>query len=466
MNFKFNSEGKINICSSNAHTDDQRWTIMRPDKMEHEYGGRWNWFNGVMNREYERTNLYLGYDKFVRRPVIVKTINYRFDDLIGADNINKRRRVLVEQIELLNEISSPLLPEPLDWVNVKNTIDGLPVEFENTEPILVLDYIPGITLTDNILKERFRFEKNKDEMNTPRIARLALKILYFIKTLAEKNYAYVALSPEHILLLKDDIPRFVGLGRICRINNGYLDIDNVNFDRTLLGYSAPELNDYEGRRRKKITPEQIGAFSLGVILHQLVVEDTKFADEMIKDGSFIYPNGVSEEKIKVEKSGREIDSLIFRLCNHDEDKRLNDFNEIEIKLKNIAGVIISDKKNSEVKNDLGGILKFYNVQDCYGYIIDKNQKEYRINENSIKNLSSEDKHLLTAGAQLTYDMKINDNGMEKKNIYINNVAIVKNGENNKGNNLNSYSEKVEKTIDKSKGNINYIDKFKKLFKDK
>lgn len=388
MDFKFNGNGEVTLVSTNVNLDD-RWILMTTKQMENTVGGRWGWFYGITSRENERTRIHLGYDDVVGRPVMIKTVEYRLEDMKDEQAILNRRRILIEQIELLNNISSPLLPEPLDWFTIENTIDGIPEELTKTEPVIVLDYLPGKSLLSNINKKRFRFP-NSDEVHTPRVARFVLKILYFLRTLKEKNYAYLALSPEHILLLKDDIPRFIGLGRICKVVDGHLDASSSNFSRTVYGYSAPELNSPDTNWGEYASPEQVGAFSLGVILHQLVYENTEITKEMIKNGSFIYPNGVSEDKIRKEKNGNKIHELITDLCNHDPDKRLTDFNLIEKRLRKIEGAIIEAELKAANRK---GYVKFYDRYKGYGYIVDNNStnevyvSEKDLNDSGLDNLN-------------------------------------------------------------------------------
>ena len=303
MQFKLKRDAKgLVIHSTNVPLED-RWTVLTPEQMQQKAGGLWTWFNAVMARRGERTKLHSGYDNVVQRPVIVKTIFYRDQDLQSMETIEQRRNVLREQIAILNKINSPLLPEPLDWFEVENTIDDMPIELRSAEPVLVLDYLPGMALSSYYKNRLLHFKEGKEgkgSIDTPKIGRIALKFLQFLRVLDEKGYGYLDFRPEHVLFLKNDIPRFVGIGSICAVKeDGTLDENHINFSRTTKGYAAPELLNSENNwaSAKKVKPSHIAAYSLGVMIHQMVLEKQDFIEGTVKRGSFFYPNGVSEEQV-------------------------------------------------------------------------------------------------------------------------------------------------------------------------
>lgn len=395
MDFKISQKGKLTMHANDVKLDG-RWSVVSPKQMEELTGERWDWFYNIQNRRYERTKLHLVFDEIVGRPAIAKTIYYRPEDTLNGEDIVKRRSILTEQITLLNDISSPLLPEPLDWFTVTNTIDGLPEKFRTSEPILILDFQPGMKLRNYISKKKLKFSQPNDKVeepkvDTPKVGRISLRLLYFLRTLKENGYAYLDLNPDHILLLKDEIPRFVGLGRICRTMNGRLDPQSINFGMTSLGYSAPELNDPTNNWQpsREATAEQVGAFSLGVIIHQMVYENADLDDRMIKKGSFFYPNGISEEKILQEKNGNILDKLIAELCHHDPSKRLTDFNEIETRLGIIAVNIGAIRHNTVKKQhrklpSKTGWVKYYDSDKNFGFLVDAaSLKEYHVSKTTL-----------------------------------------------------------------------------------
>ena len=72
-----------------------------------------------------------------------------------------------------------LLPEPLDWFKTIN--DDFEGEYSISEPILILDYIPGTDLRSKIKEKVFIDEFGKVQVN--RIIKLCRKILAFLKVL-------------------------------------------------------------------------------------------------------------------------------------------------------------------------------------------------------------------------------------------------------------------------------------------
>lgn len=381
MRYRFGSKGELNIHSTNCNLKN-RWVVLSPSKMEEICVGNWRWFYSISNRRDERTNLSLGYDDNIGKPVIVKTIEYRANDLKDETNIRKRRSVLIEQVNILNSLSSPLLPEPLDWFYVNNNYDrNMDEALRESEPVLILDFEQASTLTNEVNRHSFRYRNyngiSTNKIDSSKVARLGLSILNFLRLLKEKNYAYLALSPEHILLLKDYVPRFVGLGRICKLRNGHLDSNHINFGRTLLGYSAPELNDISDNWGEFATSEEVGAFSLGVILHQIIIESDKFEENTLKNGSFFYPNGVTESIIKNQSSGKALHRLISGLCDHNPKTRLVDYDYIEEILKSI-----DLGRGREIINK-NGVIKEYNNDLGIGRILDNNGKEFTFYKNAV-----------------------------------------------------------------------------------
>lgn len=345
MFFKTSDNGDgLLLKSSNIDLED-RWSILTTYQMNERTDEKWNWFfRNVEHRRHVRTEVHLAYDNFMDKPAIAKTIFYRPEDTKNEEAILKRRKILQAQINLLNEVSSPLLPEPLDWFEVTNTLDNITDKYRDSEPVLILDYQPGLPISFRIEKNYFKFDDG--DVDTPTIGRILLDVLHFLKVLAEHDYACLNLTCDHILLLNNSKPRFIGIGGICKVVDGHLDSDHVNFGRTCKGYAPPELNDPTSNweNAKFATPEQIGAFSLGAILYNMVYGVTKFSSEMLKNGSLYYPNSISESIEIKSKKAKQIITLIEDLCKHDVEERLNDFDEIEERLKEIAGDIQSQTK--------------------------------------------------------------------------------------------------------------------------
>ena len=424
MYFKIKDE--IPLYSTSKKVDLKgRWSLITPERLEKDIGGKWNWFKKATDpninklRRKERTRLYLGYDYIVQRPVIIKILQYSAKDLNNKESVNKKREVLKAQLDLLNDILSPLLPEPLDWFEVENTVDSLPnIELSYNEPVLVLDYQPGITLESTINRKRFRRQDDvADSINIERVGRLISYINYFLSTIYDKGYMYISLSPEHILLLKDDVPRFIGLGGICKLRDGKLDNNHINFGRTTKGYSAPELNSEKYKFGIYADAKAAGVFSLGVLLAQILCESTELTDNILENGSFKYPNDEYEPKIKSLRKGERIHYLLTRLCDPNPSTRLTDFNEIESILEELKG----DKQIESfvIKGNFGHVKFFSNKG--YGYITDPYfNKDYYI---SAKILEKSGVKYLYEGQRVKFDIV---NG--KDNQYAANISILSHGE--------------------------------------
>lgn len=342
MHFKLMRDSNGLVLQAKNVDLKNRWTVETINQMTERTGMRWNWFINVFNRTGERTKLHCGYDLVVNRPVIIKTMFYRANDLTSFEVIEKRREILREQIRILNDINSPLLPEPLDWFLIENTVDNIPPELKDSEPVLVLDYIPGQALETYFKKELLRFKNDPEFIDAPRVGRIMLRFLQFLRVLDERGYGFLDFRPDHVLFLKNDIPRFVGLGSICPVKaDGTLNENHVNFSRTTKGYAAPELLNPENNwaSGKNVKPAQLTAYSLGVMLHQIIMESKEFLDGTTKNGSFFYPNGISELEIEKKLSNKTfgpIHSLISALCKENPEERLTDYDEIEERLHSIA----------------------------------------------------------------------------------------------------------------------------------
>ena len=320
-------------------------------------------------RPFARTKLFLGFDEILNRPVIIKTPKYRdkeeryiVSDYEKEEYINFRREMIKAQVDMLNEIQSPLLPEPIDYFEVENFDDRMPSHMKKNEPVLVLDYQSGTTLQQYIQKRVFEKKEieNNAENETDEVFkrkykkvesiearekfRIIKNIVIFLKELDSKQYAYQGLNPKSILLLRDKTPRFIGLGYICKTKNGYLDENHINYKVCELGYSAPELNN-NNIPDDKITAKGISAFSLGVLIHQLIGEYTIINPETVGEyGHFKYPNDYTVEDIRRSSlKGDLVHHLISNLCEEDVNKRLTDYDEI---LRRIEAIIGSNKRSS------------------------------------------------------------------------------------------------------------------------
>jgi len=197
----------------------------------------------------------------------------------------------------------------------------------------------------------------------------------------------------------------------------------------------PNLPADDWKKAREATPEQIGAFSLGVVLYQMFsgTDETRideinnkilFDKECMKNGSFIY-NEHSEKCIDqntelLGKSKRsDIKNFIQKLCEHNSEKRLTNLDEIDQLLVAIADAELVEitcekchKKVIKISRDTLDRLRAQKKKriQCPRSCMDARQKEYeanhpevqcvkcrkkfRLRKDIIKRLKSEGKPLL------------------------------------------------------------------------
>jgi len=338
----------------------------------------------------QKTSLSLCEDDFLQRTVLAKTVLYDERDLDNVESIKIRRRALTAQVDILNNVASNMLPEPLDFFWVTNTFDdfsGDVKKLKENEPILILDYIPGEVLADKLasswdksfyrLEDGKPFSKSPENINVGIVMRLVGDILAFEMELYEKGYAYTALSPDHIVLLGDNKPRFIGLGRICSISGDRYDVNHINFGRQLMGYSAPEFNKRESNFGMQESVISAIAFNLGVLIASIMLGKTEFDEKEIYSGAYDYYNA-SEARQLIQSAqrgrGKLIDELICKLTNENPSKRLTDFSKILLELAIITGDATNEKKNDTI---FYGKVKFFARDKNFGYVT-HNGQDYRV----------------------------------------------------------------------------------------
>ena len=292
----FDNNEELILTSTNQQLDD-RWSVINSKILADYTNTNKRWYDDVKSGEFENTKIHLGMDKKLERPVIIKTINYK--EKLDEESVLISRNRIENQINLLNEISSPQLPEPLDYFNVINDKDEqMDLSLVKDEPVLILEYQPGETLR-NELRRREAYKNENDRIRLDYVARIAKNILYFIKTTAEKDYLHLGLSPNHIIMLKNENIRVVGLSKIIKTNNNKIKIDDIKC-RYTYGHTAPELYDIENK--DELDAKALASFSLGVILCLLLCERTVVEDYMItkvnNNAIFTYPNEVCRKMIK------------------------------------------------------------------------------------------------------------------------------------------------------------------------
>lgn len=393
MRFFLNKDKKPELILKANNTDLQdRWVLHNPGYfMKNEVGNSTTAFTqkNPGDVELQKTSLALCEDDFIQRTVLAKTVTYDERDLDNAEAIKMRRRALAAQVDILNNVASNMLPEPLDFFFVTNTFDYFSSEeakqLKDKEPVLILDYIPGDILADKITnswdKSFYRVEDGKPFTKSPQninvgiVMRLVGDILAFEMELYEKGYAYTALSLDHIVLLGDSKPRFIGLGRICSIEGDRYDVNHINFGRQLKGYSAPEFNKRETNFGKQESVKSAIAFNLGVIIANIVLGKNEFDEKQLNSGAYDYANASEDRKlISSAWHGCMIDALICKLTDESPSKRLTNFPAILLELEIITGDAANEKKKETIYY---GNVKFFAHDKGFGYVT-CNGQDYRV----------------------------------------------------------------------------------------
>lgn len=400
MKFFLNKDTKPELIlkANNDGIDlEDRWVLRNAGYfMKNEVGNSTSAFIKTKSgdKKLRRTSLALCEDTFMERTVLAKTVCYEDRDLTNVDAIKMRRRALAAQVDILNGICSNMLPEPLDFFFVTNDFDTFSCQdagmFKRTEPVLILDYIPGDILADKLQSIRDKtfyrheegktFKKSTDIINIGAVMRLVGDILAFEAELYEKGYAYTALSPDHIVLLGDNKPRFVGIGRICPVSLDRFDRNHINFGRHLKGYSAPEFNRKETGFGMESGVKAGIAYNLGVLIACIVLGKTEFDERLLNNGAYDYFNSLEDrEAIKRVVRGQELDSLICGLTNADPSKRMTDFGQIMQELAVISG-------DAAKKNPIHyGTIKFIAHDKGFGYVTSDGE-DYRVDLEKVDNI--------------------------------------------------------------------------------
>lgn len=406
MEFRLNKDKtpKIVLKANNLELDD-RWILRNPGFfMSKEVGKSVKAFVNTKSKDkkLQRTRLAMAEDYFMDRMVLVKTIYYDIQDLSQSGSIRMKRRSLEAQIEILNALSSNMLPEPLDYFEITNNFDhfddSVREEFRDTEPVLILDYIPGEVLADilqNLYDKKFyrsedanSFSKAVGQINIEMIMRLIGDILTFEMEMYEKGYAYIALSPDHIVLLGDNKPRFIGIGRICPISADRYDTSHINFGRQLKVYSAPEFNQRGTNFGFNASVKANIAYNLGALIASIILSKTDFDERQLNNGAYDYHNATEDRKTirnSWRKKGEQVDGLLDRLMNPDPARRLTDFDAILHELAVISGDAQDESKKETIYY---GNVKFFAHDKGFGFVTGRNGVDYFVQLERVENAPS------------------------------------------------------------------------------
>lgn len=377
---------KLVLKANNIDLRD-RWVLQNHEYfMKNEVGNSTTLFIRTKSgdKKLRKTSLALCEDEDLERTVLAKTVVYENRELDDVEAIKIKRHALVVQVDILNDVESNMLPEPLDFFFVTNTVDDFSKEailLKDKEPVLILDYIPGEILADKLANQRdksfYRLDDNRsfskaiENINVGIVMRLAGDILAFEMELYEKGYAYTALSPDHIVLLGDNKPRFTGLGRICPVVEGdKYDVNHINYGRQLKGFSAPEFNKRETNFGMNENVKAAIAYNLGVLIACIMLGKTYFSDMELVSGAYDYINSNEDRQriCSVRQNGHKIDALICKLTDLVPSNRLTDFYTVLQELAIISGDASKEKNHNPNISICHGFIKNYFVDKGFGFV--------------------------------------------------------------------------------------------------
>jgi serine/threonine protein kinase len=180
--------------------------------------------------------------------VVLKAI--RYSDSPSESEVSERAEALQLELEALTQPSS-LLPEPIDFIHVKSDLG-----FGATEPVLVLEYVSGRTLREEV-------KRAGGGLNPKRAVNLVHEIALTIADLNEAGFIFRDLDPDHIVVGFDDVVHMVGTGNIARAQSRPL-LAKMDISPR---YSAPEIRQ---ERSGKFLVSRADVYSLGALLSYLL----------------------------------------------------------------------------------------------------------------------------------------------------------------------------------------------------
>ena len=341
MRYRFTSRQEIPVSD--------RWLAVSPKRMGELDGRPWDWLARVQDQRRLRTHITLAVDRRRKeetgvRPVVIRSVVYRSSDTRSAEAIERRRSLLSAQLEMLNRLQSPLLPEPLDWVVTQNRDDGFPDDVPRSvssrEPLMILDWIDGSSI-DSLLRRGGQVEGGERKFHIARAARIARRLLRWLEFLESRRVLWFATHPSNILLTKNDVPRILGLSGLCPLRqDGRPDRAHPGYLRTQRGYFPPEIDDESDFANRPTTPLTVGVYGLGALLAQMVVTQSAMPASWLKGGTFD-PDS-SDWQTAVAQIARpderdQLLGLVAAMCAADPSRRLTDPEQIRAVLNPLAG---------------------------------------------------------------------------------------------------------------------------------
>lgn len=157
--------------------------------------------------------------------VCAKAIEYEVAHAKDKKYIEGRRQALRDELEFLTT-SSPLLPEPLEWISTAQSPVGA-----TPEPVLVYEYQHGSDLYEFVTTRCAR------GMNPKRALRLFAELVRFAGTIHQSGYVFRDFDPRHIIVGFDDVLHVVGCGNAVK-KGSRLNVYKMNTNPC---YTAPEI---------------------------------------------------------------------------------------------------------------------------------------------------------------------------------------------------------------------------------
>jgi serine/threonine protein kinase len=178
--------------------------------------------------------------------VVLKAIRYSQERPSGEE-IQARRQALRLELEALT-LPSPLLPEPVDWLEIES---DLPAGTQ-TEPVLVQEFISGRTLRQEVAR-------GDGGLAPARALHMIHELALALDEMHERGFVFRDLDPDHVIVGYDDIIHLVGAGNMTRAGERPL----LYKEGVSQQYSAPEV-------RSELSGKFLGPrsdiYSLGALL--------------------------------------------------------------------------------------------------------------------------------------------------------------------------------------------------------
>ncbi|MFP4597267.1 MAG: protein kinase domain-containing protein, partial [Persicimonas sp.] len=175
---------------------------------------------------------------------------YDTDRLDDEDYRAGRRETLEAQRRFLEQVDSPLLPEPVTLFRASSVRGGF-----DEEPVLVCEYIPGQTLFDWVRGQ------HPEGMEVEPALGILRQLGQFLITVHRKGYIYRDLDPRHLIVGDDgELRGLVGFGNATEKS----ERPNVHkMDYVDAPYVAPEAR---AERSGKMLRPSADVYGLGVLL--------------------------------------------------------------------------------------------------------------------------------------------------------------------------------------------------------